>query len=134
MGQPIPDHLIPFENHSALEQVVIEGIRGIYDPELPVNIYDLGLIYSVREDGGGGVNVVMTTTSPACPVAQFLVDEVVRVTEEAINKFSERPVLPTDSPRKTHRMGKSQADVKLTWDPPYTQSMMLEDVRLVLGL
>lgn len=101
-------------DRARLEGRVIEVLRTIYDPELPVNIYDLGLIYGidVREDRT--VHVRMTLTAPACPAAQTLPGEI------------EAKVRSVD--------GVEGAEVEIVWDPPYHRSMMSEDARLELGL
>lgn len=99
---------------SMLENEVTEALRSIYDPEIPVNIYDLGLIYNVSADEKGFVHVLMTLTSPACPVAESLPLEV----EEKV-KF-----VP----------GVNDARVELTWDPPFTLDMVSDEVKLMLGL
>ena len=98
----------------ALEQQVVAALRSVYDPEIPVNIYDLGLIYLVHIDDHSVVNVQMTLTAPACPVAGTLpgqVENVLRAVE-----------------------GVRDASVELVWDPPWDQSRMSEDARLTLGL
>lgn len=99
---------------SLLEAEVVESLRTVYDPELPVNIYDLGLIYDIQIDDEKNVVVVMTLTSPACPVAGTLPGEVEQ-------RVRETP-------------GVASARVELTWDPPFTVDMMSEDVRLALGI
>ena len=86
----------------------------MYDPEIPVNIYDLGLIYDVQIDDSKNVHILMTLTSPACPVAGSLPGEV----EMAV--------------RETPGVGK--VSVELTWDPPFTIERMSDEVRLMLGL
>ncbi|MFN0042935.1 MAG: SUF system Fe-S cluster assembly protein [Alphaproteobacteria bacterium] len=97
-----------------LEQGVIEVIKTCYDPEIPVNIFDLGLIYRVGVDAEGRVWVDMTLTAPACPVAGTLPGEV----EERIK------LTP----------GVMDAKVNLVWDPPWDQSRMSEAAKLELGL
>lgn len=96
-----------------VKEQVIEAMRGVYDPEIPVNIYELGLIYDlvVHE---GEVWIKMTLTSPACPVAGTLPGEV----ESAV------AAVP----------GVKKAEVELVWEPPYTMEMMSEAARLQLGL
>lgn len=113
MSSPNPKVLNTIER-SMLENEVIEALRSIYDPEIPVNIYDLGLIYNVSADENGFVTVTMTLTSPACPVAESLPIEV----QEKI-KF-----VP----------GVTDAKVDLTWDPPFTLDMVSDEVKLMLGL
>lgn len=92
---------------------IIEALRDVYDPELPVNIYDLGLIYRVDVNGDGHVDVDMTLTAPGCPVAQTFPYTV------------ECAVTAVD--------GVSGAHVELVWDPPWTQDRMSETARLQLG-
>ena len=98
----------------ALKQKIIDALRTIYDPEIPVNIYDLGLIYVVHIDDHNVVNVQMTLTAPACPVAGTLPGQVENVLREV--------------------EGVRDASVELVWDPPWDQSRMSEDARLTLGL
>lgn len=98
----------------ALEQAVIEVLRRVYDPEIPVNVYDLGLIYDIAVDPSGVVGITMTLTSPACPVAMSLVRHV----------ESKVATIP----------GVVAAKVKLVWDPPWSHDMMSEAARLQLGL
>lgn len=99
---------------SLLEGEVIESMRQVFDPELPINIYDLGLIYEVNVDEASSVHVVMTLTSPMCPVAEALPAEV----EEAVRNTP----------------GVASARVELTWDPPFSIELMSEEARLTLGL
>jgi len=97
----------------ALEAEVIEAMRTIYDPEIPVNIYDLGLIYEVTADQDGFVKIEMTLTSPACPVAGSLPGEV---------QAKARQV-----------EGVTDAKVELVWDPAWNMDMMSEEAKLELG-
>ena len=97
-----------------LEQKVIGALKKVYDPEIPVNIHDLGLIYSVNVAGDGAVQVTMTLTAPACPVAGTLPGEV------------ERAVKSVD--------GVSEAKVELVWDPPWNPGMMSKMARVMLGM
>ncbi len=104
---------------SAIEQKLIEGqvteaVRTCYDPEIPVNIYELGLIYDVRVALDGGVLITMTLTSPSCPAAQSLPREI-----EA--KVREIP-------------GVTAVRVNVVWDPQWNPSMMSEAARLELGM
>ena len=93
---------------------VAEHIREVYDPEIPVNVYDLGLIYDIQVDDEKNVHIVMTLTSPMCPVAGSLPGEV----EEAA--------------RQTPGIGNVTLD--LTWEPPFTIDRIPDDVKLMLGL
>jgi FeS assembly SUF system protein len=99
---------------STLEEQVIEALRGVYDPEIPVNIYDLGLIYALDIDADGVVNIAMTLTAPGCPVAQTFPGTV----ECAVK------CVP----------GVNDARVELIWDPPWTKERMTEAAKLQLGL
>ncbi|MDO8632357.1 MAG: SUF system Fe-S cluster assembly protein [Phycisphaerales bacterium] len=98
----------------ALESSIIEVLRTCYDPEVPVNIYDLGLIYDIDVAPGGRVAVKMTLTSPMCPVAGSLPPEV------------ERKVKSVD--------GVIDATVEVVWDPPWTMEKMSEAARLQLNV
>ena len=98
---------------SMLECEVIESIKTVYDPEIPVNVYDLGLIYDVDIDDNSNVHVLMTLTSPMCPVAEILPGEV----ETAV--------------RLTPGVG--DVKIELTWEPPFSIDMIPEDTRLMLG-
>jgi len=93
--------------------LIIERLKDVYDPEIPVNIYDLGLIYNVGIDENNTANIVMTLTAPGCPVADVLVDDVY---QSAIGVE-----------------GVEAANVELTFDPPWDKSMMSEEARLELG-
>ncbi|MCY3487901.1 MAG: DUF59 domain-containing protein [Bacteroidetes bacterium] len=103
-------------NHSktaGLADEIIASIRQVYDPEIPVNVYDLGLIYKVRLDEDDRAFVTMTLTTPNCPVADSLpsqVESVVMLTE-----------------------GVTDAHVELTFDPPFTIDMMSDEAKLELG-
>lgn len=98
-----------------LRERVIERLREVYDPEIPVNIYDLGLIYAVDIDAEQGrVDVEMTLTAPGCPVAQTFPGTV------------ERAVRAVEGVREAH--------VELVWDPPWTRDRISEVARLQLGL
>ena len=104
---------------STIEQKLIEGqviemLRTCFDPEIPVNIYELGLIYDVRVALDGGVLVTMTLTTPHCPAAQSLPREV---------EMKARSV-----------PGVSDVKVNVVWEPPWNPSMMTEAARLELGM
>ena len=96
-----------------IRERVIDRLRTVYDPEIPVDIYELGLIYEVNVDPAGKVGIRMTLTSPMCPVAESLPIEV------------ETRVRGIDSVNDVH--------VELTWDPPWTPEMMTEAAKLELG-
>jgi FeS assembly SUF system protein len=96
-----------------LERDVIDMIRTCYDPEIPVNIYELGLIYGVTINEERDVHVMMTLTSPSCPVAE---------------------TLPPDVEQKIAGVeGVKSAKVEITFEPPWEQSMMSEEAKLELG-
>jgi FeS assembly SUF system protein len=97
-----------------LRERVIAALREVYDPELPVNIYDLGLIYGLEIDPAGRVVIRMTLTAPGCPVAQSFPGFV----EHAVRQVE----------------GVSAAQVELVWDPPWCQDQMSEAARLELGM
>jgi FeS assembly SUF system protein len=99
---------------SEIENGVVEALKTVFDPEIPVNIYELGLIYDVDVQEGGAVKVKMTLTSPGCPVAGSLPIEVK-------NKIENVP-------------GVASADVEIVWDPSWNPSMMSEAARLQLGM
>jgi FeS assembly SUF system protein len=98
----------------ALGERVIEALRTVYDPEIPVNIYELGLVYKIDIEDDNRVNVEMTLTSPACPVAGSLPGEV----EAKVREIE----------------GVTDAGVELVWDPPWHPGMMTEEAQLELGI
>ena len=107
----------PVEEVSASDDVknsVIDALKSIYDPEIPVDIYELGLIYDVAISDDGDAVVTMTLTTPHCPVAESLPNEV------------ELRVLSVPGVR--------DAEVKLVWDPPWDPSKMSDEARLELGM
>ncbi len=97
-----------------LQAAVVEALKAIYDPEIPVDIYELGLIYDVAVDADGDAVVTMTLTTPHCPVAESMPQEV------------ELRVLAVPGIR--------DAEVKLVWDPPWDPSKMSDEARLELGM
>ncbi|PJD92642.1 MAG: SUF system Fe-S cluster assembly protein [Legionella sp.] len=101
-------------DQEALKEQIILALKGVYDPEIPVNIYDLGLIYGVEINDEGHVDVQMTLTTPGCPVAQTFPGTV----EQAVNQVE----------------GVSDCTVELVWEPPWTQERMTEAARLELGI
>jgi FeS assembly SUF system protein len=107
------DSLAGIAEHPGLLGEVVSILRDIYDPEIPVNIYDLGLIYDVRELEAGRIYVLMTLTSPMCPVAESLPPEVRR--------------------RVARVKGVSEAILGLTWEPPWGPDKMSEAARLQLN-
>jgi FeS assembly SUF system protein len=99
---------------SILESEVVEAVRQVYDPEIPVNVYDLGLIYGIQVDEDGNVEIRMTLTSPACPVAESLPLEVQDRAEQV--------------------SGVNKVNLELVWDPPFSIDRIPEHIRLELGL
>lgn len=97
-----------------LEAQIVEALQTVYDPEIPVNIYELGLIYDIDVQPEGRVDIKMTLTSPACPVAGSLPGEV------------RDKVLSVDTVR--------DAEVEVVWDPVWNPSMMSEAAKLQLGM
>ncbi|HPF78668.1 MAG TPA: SUF system Fe-S cluster assembly protein [Alphaproteobacteria bacterium] len=97
-----------------LAPLVVSAIKEIYDPEIPVNIYELGLIYKIDINDKGDVYVEMTLTSPGCPVAQEMPGWV------------QSAVMPID--------GVGHVDVDIVWDPPWDPSMMAETAKLQLNM
>jgi FeS assembly SUF system protein len=98
----------------ALEEKVVDVIRTCYDPEIPVNIYELGLIYGIKVDPAGVVSIKMTLTAPNCPAAQSLPIEV----ETKVGSIE----------------GVADANVEVVWDPPWEPSMMSEAAKLQLNM
>jgi FeS assembly SUF system protein len=99
---------------SEVENEIVEALKTVFDPEIPVNIYELGLIYDIDIQAEGAVQVKMTLTSPGCPVAGSLPGEV-------RDKVAGVP-------------GVTSVDVELVWDPSWNPSMMSEAARLELGM
>ena len=97
-----------------LRPLVVSTLQTIFDPEIPVNIYELGLIYDVLVDAAGRVGVRMTLTAPACPAAQSL------------------PIEVRDKARAVP--GVSEAKVEIVWDPPWTRDRMSDAAKLQLGM
>ena len=96
-----------------LEQKVISVLETVYDPEIPVNIYELGMIYDIKIKDNADVEIVMTLTSPACPVAESLPGEV-REKVKSIEDVNE-------------------VNIELVWEPPWNKDMMSEEAKLNLG-
>jgi FeS assembly SUF system protein len=101
-------------NSKSIKDAVTEQLKTIYDPEIPVNIFELGLIYEIKVLDDNKVKVVMTLTSPNCPVAESLPVEV----KQKVEMVS----------------GVSEADVEITFEPPWDQDMISEEAKLELGL
>lgn len=96
------------------EREIVAALKSVFDPEIPVNIYDLGLIYEVDFEPTGVVHITMTLTAPNCPVADTLVENV----KSAVMGVA----------------GVSEVDLSLTFDPPWDKSMLSDEAKLELGL
>ena len=104
----------PKADRAELNNAVVEALKSVYDPEIPVNIYELGLVYSVNIDEAGNVEIEMTLTSPACPVAGTLPPEV----EGRVRSIP----------------GVKDCRVKIVWEPTWGMHMMSEEAKLQLNL
>ena len=93
---------------------IVTALQGVYDPEIPVSIYDLGLIYDIILEENGDVKIIMTLTTPHCPEAQSIPEKVADVVA-VLN-------------------GVNEVKVEITWEPPWTQEKMTEEAKLELGL
>ena len=120
LGEEVADHAVktsPLAGGAPDPAAVWEQLRKVFDPEIPVNIVDLGLVYSMdveAKDGGHQVNVAMTLTAPGCGMGPA-------IAEDAKSKILLVP-------------GVSLADVRITWEPPWNQSMISEEGKMKLGL
>ena len=108
------DRVLAADEITALRQGVIDALHRVYDPEIPVDIYELGLIYDLDIDQSGNVGIKMTLTAPGCPVAGTMPDMV----KEAVGTVDD--------------VGK--VEVELVWDPPWDRSRMSEAAQLALGM
>ena len=106
--------VIDSEKTSVLKPEIVEALSTVYDPEIPVNIWELGLVYDIFVDQNGVAGIIMTLTSPGCPVAQTLPIEVA-------NKVKAVP-------------GVSDAKVDIVWEPEWTKDRMSEAAKLQLGM
>ena len=109
-GTPL---IAPSSTDHPLYEAIVEACRSVYDPEIPVNIYELGLIYTIEINDQNEVHIVMSLTAPGCPVAGEMPGWVADAVEP----------LP----------GVKQVDVDLTWEPPWGMEMMSDEARLELG-
>ncbi len=96
-----------------IETRIVEALKTIFDPEIPVNIYDLGLIYNLEVDDDHIAHILMTFTAPNCPIADQLVEEV--------------------SSKVTSTEGVRKCDIKLTFNPPWDRNMLSDEAKLELG-
>ena len=101
------------QEKTAIEERIVDVLRTVYDPEIPVNIYDLGLIYKVDLKDTGDVDIDMTFTAPSCPAADFILEDV-RQKVDTVD-------------------GVRNATVNLVFEPVWDQSMMTEEARVELG-
>ena len=101
-------------SENKLESNIISVLQKVYDPEIPVSIYELGLIYNIDIKQNNNVDILMTLTTPHCPVAEILPKQI----EDAVKKIEEV----------------GRVKVEITWEPTWTQEMMSEAARLELGL
>ena len=109
-GAPL---IAPSSTDHALYEQVVDACRSVYDPEIPVNIYELGLVYTIDINTENEVRIIMTLTAPGCPVA----GEMPGWLADAIEPIP----------------GVKQVDVELTWEPPWGMDMMSDEARLELG-
>jgi FeS assembly SUF system protein len=112
--RPNPAPVEALEASEDLRERIVDALREVYDPEIPVNIYDLGLIYSLDIDAQAQVKLQMTLTAPGCPVAQTFPGTV----EAAVKAVT----------------GVKDAQVELVWDPPWSRERMSEAAKLQLGM
>ena len=108
-GSPLPEGTEP-----STRDAIVEALKTVYDPEIPVDIYELGLIYQFDQSDNGDVSIVMTLTTPGCPVA----GEMPGMVAQAVSALD----------------GTGEVEVELTWDPPWTPDKMSEDARMLLGM
>ena len=101
------------EEKTQIEEKIVDVFKTVYDPEIPVNIYDLGMIYKIDVDEKGNLDMDMTFTAPSCPAADFILEDV-RTKVESVE-------------------GIKSANINLVFDPVWDQSMMSEEARVELG-
>ena len=107
-------HAIPQQEGEVAIGAIVDALRTVFDPEIPVNIYDLGLIYAIDSKPGGSVKVEMTLTAPGCPVAEDI------------------PIWVKDAVATVE--GTGAIEVEIVWDPPWDPSMMSDYARIELGM
>ena len=108
-GEPLPEGA-----SVASKEAVVEALRMVFDPEIPVNIYDLGLIYEIDIDAAGNADIKMSLTAPGCPVA------------------GQMPIWVADAASSVEGIG--EAEVAIVWEPAWTPELMSEDAKLALGM
>ena len=101
------------EEKLAIEEKIVKMLKTVFDPEIPVDIYNLGLIYAIDLDDDGNLHIDMTLTAPNCPAADFIVDDV-RIKLESIE-------------------GVKSVDIRIVFEPEWTKDMMSEEAKLDLG-
>ena len=101
------------EEKTKIEEKIVDVLKTVYDPEIPVNIYDLGMIYKIDVDDKGNLDMDMTFTAPSCPAADFILEDV-RTKVESVE-------------------GLKSANINLVFEPAWDQSMMSEEARVELG-
>ena len=101
------------EDKTKIEEKIVDVLKTVYDPEIPVNIYDLGMIYKIDVDDKGNLDMDMTFTAPSCPAADFILEDV-RTKVESVE-------------------GVKSANINLVFEPAWDQSMMSEEARVELG-
>jgi FeS assembly SUF system protein len=112
---PAPEAPVPAATADAsIEEQIVAALRTVFDPEIPVNVYDLGLIYAIEVGAAGAVEIRMTLTAPACPVAGMMPGLV----ESAVRQVD----------------GVTAVKVDLVWDPPWSKERMSDEARLQLGM
>jgi len=112
---PAPEPPVPAAAAGAgIDEQIVAALRTVFDPEIPVNVYDLGLIYAIEVGAGGAVEIRMTLTAPACPVAGMMPGLV----ESAVRQVD----------------GVTAVKVDLVWDPPWSEERMSDEARLQLGM
>ena len=107
------NHNINIEQKTKIEERIVEVLKTVYDPEIPVNIYDLGLIYKIDLQDDGTLDIDMTFTAPTCPAADFILEDV-RTKVEAVQ-------------------GVASANINMVFEPEWDKSMMTEEARIELG-
>jgi FeS assembly SUF system protein len=113
-GTPVPGSRLSAEELDELTAEIVTALKTVYDPEIPADVYELGLIYKIDVDDDRNVLVEMTLTAPGCPVA----GDMPKWVENAVNSVP----------------GVNNATVKLTFDPPWDQSRMSEEARIAVGM
>lgn len=117
--EPIPTSEMTYQTADQevvkeLREKIISQLREVYDPEIPVNIYELGLIYALNIDTSNNVDIHMTLTAPGCPVAPMIISQVE-------TKVGELPEI-------------NKVNIELVWDPPWNEDMMTDEAKLEVGI